>query len=146
AVFRRFCRDRGIELPHRAGPPGGDKSHCLANSLQLAAGNTRVPRSIVLITDLDGIVDYAPLLAAVRLLTRRGHALHVMVPHAESAVPTAQSELETDLRAIYGRAEKRRLREATEKLAPLGVTLTMVAPNQLAQLAQRKKLESARVA
>ncbi len=146
AVFRRFCRERGIELPHRAGPPGGDKSHCLANSLQKAAGNTRVPRSIMLMTDLDGIVDYAPLLAAVRLLTRRGHTLHVMVPHAEALVPAAQSELEGDLRAIYGRAEKRRFREATEKLAPLGVTLSLVAPDQLALAAGRKRPESARVA
>ena len=69
-----------------------------------------------------------------------------MVPRAETIGPGARSELEGDLRAIYGRAEKRRLREATEKLAPLGVTLSMVAPDQLALAASRRKPESARVA
>ncbi|HEY6876542.1 MAG TPA: DUF58 domain-containing protein [Polyangiales bacterium] len=146
AVFRRFCRERGIELPHRAEPPGGDKAHCLASSLQLAAGNTRVPRSIVLITDLDGIIDYGPMLAAARLLTRRGHTLHVLVPHAEAIAAAPPDGLAHDLRAIYGRAEKRRLREATEKLGPLGVTLSLVAPDQLAQAASRKLPERARVA
>lgn len=146
AVFRRFCRERGIELPHKSEPPGGDKAICLASSIQLAAGNTRVPRSIVLITDLDGIVDYAPLHATARLLTRRGHSLHVLVPHAEALTRPAQSGLEHDLRAIYGRAEQRRLREAKQQLGPLGVSLSLVAPDQLALTANRRKPESARVA
>lgn len=146
AVFRRFCRERGIELPHRSAPPGGDKAICLASSVQLAAGNTRVPRSIVLLTDLDGIVDYAPLLATARLLTRRGHSLHVLVPHAEALTRPASNALEQDLRAIYGRAEQRRLREAKQQLGPLGVSLSLVAPDQLALTANRRKPESARVA
>ncbi len=146
AVFRRFCRERGIELPHRSAPPGGDKAPCLANGLQLAAGNTRVPRAIVLITDLDGVVEYAPLLATARLLTRRGHSLHVLVPHAEAIVRPAANGLELDLRAIYGRAEERRLREATRELGPLGVSLSRVAPDQLALTAVRRKPIPARVA
>jgi uncharacterized protein (DUF58 family) len=146
AIFRRFCRERGLELPHRSVPTGGDKAPCLAQAVQLAAGNTRVPRAIVLITDLDGIVDYAPLLATARLLTRRGHSLHLLVPHAEAMMKPADSGLERDLRAIYGRAEQRRLREATEQLGPLGVSMSLVAPEQLAQLAHRRKPEAARVA
>ena len=91
----------------------------------------------MLITDLDGIVDYEPLLAATRLLTRRSHSLHVLVPHAEAIARPASNGLEHDLRAIYRRAEQRRLREAT---------LSLVAPDQLALTANRRKLESARVA
>lgn len=146
AVFRRFCRERGIELPHRTSPPGGDKAPCLATGLQLAAGNTRVPRAIVLITDLDGVVEYQPLLAAARLLMRRGHSLHVLVPHAEAITQPASNGLESDLRAIYRRAEQRRLREATALLGPLGVSLSLVAPDQLAHHAVRRKLPGAKVA
>lgn len=146
AVFRRFCRERGIELPHRSTPPGGDKAPCLAQGLRLASGNTRVPRSIVLITDLDGVVDYAPLLATARLLTRRGHSLHVLIPHAEALARPASNGLEDDLRSIYGRAEQRRVREATQQLGPLGVSLTVVAPDELAQAAGRRLLDGARVA
>ena len=83
AVLRRFCRERGIALPHRASPAAATRPRAWPRRCGWRR-HTRVPRTIVLITDLDGVVDYEPLRAAARLLTRRGHSLHVLVPHAEA--------------------------------------------------------------
>jgi hypothetical protein len=82
AELRRFCRERGIALPHRSTPLHGDKARGLSAALRLAGGRTRAPLSVMLISDLDGVVDYEPLCAVARLLTRRGHTLSVLVPEA----------------------------------------------------------------
>jgi uncharacterized protein (DUF58 family) len=140
AELRRFCRERGIQLPHRVMALAGDKSHALAGALRTVGGQTRVPQSIVLVTDLDGVVDYEPLRAAARLLSRRGHSLQVLVPDAEAlAAPVSEGTLEHDLRVIYGRSEQRRLREAKQRFGKLGVTVSMVRPGQIGLGAQAHK-------
>jgi hypothetical protein len=138
AELRRFCRERGLALAHRATPAGGDKAEGLASALRLAGGHTKVPQTVVLVTDLDGIVDYEGLRAAARLLARRGHSLGVLVPDAEALVPPrTRADMDTELRIVYGRAERRRLREATQRFAQLGVSVNVVRPNQSARSVER---------
>lgn len=126
AELRRFCRERGLSLPHRATSLHGDKSRGLSQALRIAGGRTRAPMSVVLISDLDGVVDYEPLIAAARLLTRRGHALRVLVPEAHSEA--GGDALATTLEGIYQRAELRHLREARRFFSRFGVSVTSVKP------------------
>jgi uncharacterized protein (DUF58 family) len=131
AELRRFCRERGLSLTHRATPTGGDKAEGLANALRLAGGHTKVPQTVVLVTDLDGIVDYEGLRAAARMLARRGHSLSVLVPDAQAlGAPRTRADIDGELRVIYGRAEQRRLREATQRFTQLGVPVNVVRPHQ----------------
>ncbi len=143
--LRRFCRERGIQLPHRVTPPGGDKAKGLAEGLKRAAGHIRAPRTVLLVTDLDGVVDYDLIAATTRMMHRRGHTLSVAMPDAralDQAAPT--SPLDEDLRTIYGRAEVRRLREARNILGRLGVPIAVVGPS-LAGFAKHRPYAGPRV-
>ncbi len=146
AELRRFCRERGIQLPHRATPPGGDKAKGLAEALKRAAGQIRAPRAILLVTDLDGVVDYDLIAATIRMMRRRGHTLSVAMPDAKAIDQgKAGTSLDQDLRAIYERSEARRLREAREILGRLGVPVAVVGPG-LVGFSKRKPYFGTRVA
>jgi len=123
ALLRRFCRARGIPLPYRPDPRDGAKGPGLAAALRETGGRTRVPRSVVVITDFDALGDPATLIAAVKLLRSHGHSIGFVVPDARSFAPAPESELEKDLARVYGRGEERRLREARALLAPLGAPI-----------------------
>lgn len=145
--LRRFCRERGLPLTHRASPESGDKADGFHEALRLAGGHTRVPQTVMLITDLDGVVDYEELRSAARLLSRRGHTLSLLVPDAEALIqaePT--SEGESELRIIYGRAEQRRLREATQRFVKLGVDVQVVKPGHTGKPAELNRPRATRSA
>jgi hypothetical protein len=141
AELRRFCRERGLSLAHRPTPAGGDKAESLAAGLRLAGGRTRVPQTLVLLTDLDGVVDYEALRAAARMLIKRGNTLSLLVPDAEALARSSHDRtLGPELRTIYGRAEQRRLREATQRFVQLGVDVSVVRPHQTARAAEPARL------
>lgn len=144
AELRRFCRERGIALAHRPTPVSGDKAEGLSTALRLAGGHTRVPQTIVLITDLDGVVDYDVLRAAARLLARRGHTLNLLVPDAHALLPPAEdASALPELRTVYERAERRRVREATSRLAQLGIDVSVVRPGHPTRTAAPRRVTRA---
>ncbi|HET8932656.1 MAG TPA: DUF58 domain-containing protein [Polyangiales bacterium] len=126
-VLRRFCRARGIDLRYRAETRGHAKGQGLAQALRTAAGDSRVPRSIVVITDFDGITDTSVLEATVRMLRARQHALSFIVPQAQSLLPAPASRLVRDLHLVYGLGEARRARQMQALLYKLGVPLVVSA-------------------
>jgi hypothetical protein len=131
AELRRFCRERGIALPHRATPLGGDKAHGLSDAIRRAAGDVRAPRLIAVITDLDGVVDYALIAKTARLLRKRGHTLSVAVPDAHALRQEPETtEIERDLAVVYRRSERRRLREAKELFGKMGIAVRTLAPGR----------------
>jgi uncharacterized protein (DUF58 family) len=170
AELRRFCRERGIALPHRATPLHGDKARGLSAALRLAGGRTRAPLSVMLVSDLDGVVDYEPLCAVARLLTRRSHTLSVLVPEAagevdgrgaESVASAAREHVEAragvrehnqddalgrDLASIYRRAEQRRVREARGYFGRFGVPVNLFGPTRAYPGATQRGAASIRVA
>jgi hypothetical protein len=121
AVLRRYCRERGIPLAYRADTRGFAKAEGLARALRAAAGNSRTPHTMVLLSDLDGVFDPAPLLKTLRLLRARRHNLCVVYPEAESLAPEPKGELERSLGHVYGMQDRRRLGEARALLGRLGV-------------------------
>jgi uncharacterized protein (DUF58 family) len=142
AELRRFCRERGLSLPHRATSLHGDKARGLSAALRTAGGRTRAPLSVLMISDLDGVVDYEPLVAAARLLTRRGHALSILMPEALSEA-RSETDFTSTLEAIYRRVERRHLREARSYLARFGVSVAKVSAGSggaFAGVSQRRPL------
>jgi uncharacterized protein (DUF58 family) len=123
AMLRRFCRVRGIGLPYRAETPSEAKVAGLAQALRTAAGATRTPRTLRVLTDFDGMRGLAPLAQTLRMLKARAHAVAFMVPRADSLGPEPSRALERDLRRVYGLEEERRLREVKAELGKLGVPL-----------------------
>jgi uncharacterized protein (DUF58 family) len=126
-VLRRFCRARSIDLRYRPETRGHAKGQGLAQALRTAAGDSRVPRSIVVITDFDGIDDTSTLEATVRMLRTRQHALSFIVPQAQSLLAPPSSRLVRDLHLVYGLGESRRAREMQSLLYKLGVPLVVSA-------------------
>jgi hypothetical protein len=96
-------------------------------ALRAAAGDSRVPRSIVTITDFDGVTDLTLLESTLRMLRARQHALSFIVPDAQALLPRPNSRLVADLQLIFGLSETRRTAEMRGLLYKLGVPLTIAA-------------------
>lgn len=130
ALLRRFCRVRGIPLPYRADPRDGAKAPGLAAAVREAAGHARAPRTLVVVTDFDGLGELEPLVAAVKLVRAHRHALLFVAPDARHFAPAPASPLERGLMLAYGRGEDRRLREAARVLGRLGAPVVVPAPGE----------------
>ncbi len=130
ALLRRFCRARGIPLPYRADPRDGAKAPGLAAALREAAGRTRAPRTLVVLTDFDGLGDLDPLVAAVKLVRSHGHALRFVAPDARHFAEAPANDVERDLALTYGRGEERRLREARQVFGRLGAPVFVPAAGE----------------
>jgi hypothetical protein len=63
----------------------------------------------------------------------------LLVPDAEALTRTHEGGLEPELRIIYGRAERRRMREATQRFAQLGVDVSVVRPSLPVRGAQTRR-------
>jgi uncharacterized protein (DUF58 family) len=138
ALLRRFCQTRGIALPYRAETRGRAKAEGLAGALRVAAGATRTPRTLRVVTDFDGMHGLDPLLSTLTLLRTRSHSVAFIVPNAERLAPPAATPLERDLRRIYGLQEQRLLRDARVKLGKLGIAvLSYDARESLPPVARR---------
>jgi hypothetical protein len=122
AQLRRFCLLRGIPLPYLADTPHGAKGSGLTLALR-AAGETRMPRSIMVLTDFDGISDLDTLRKPLRMLRSHGHAVIFIFPDAVTFAPPPRTSLETDLFRIYGLNEQHRIDEARSFLGRLGIPL-----------------------
>ncbi len=127
-ILRRFCRARGIPLKHRAETRGFGKGLGLARALREAAGSTRVPRSILFITDFDGVFLQESLEKTLRLLRAERHSLTCIFPDARGSEVGSGSALVADLALVYGLGEERRLREARAWLGKLGTAVYASSP------------------
>ncbi len=119
--LRRFCRARGLPLPHRADAGDHGKSLALADALQRVGGRSRSPTSILVCSDFDGVLDPSPIVAALRLVRAHRHRVTVLLPDAMSQAPPATEPLAQTLARVYARSEERRLRETRELLGRLGI-------------------------
>ncbi len=138
AMLRRFCRARGIALPYRPETRGQAKAAGLAQALRTAAGATRTPRTLRVLTDFDGVRDLAPITQMLRLLRAHAHAVAFMVPRADSLGAEPSRALERDLRRVYGLQEERRLRQVKSEVGKLGVpVLSYDAREGLAAVARK---------
>lgn len=79
ALLRRFCRDRGVELPYRRPSPLARKEHGMAEAISLASAS-RAARQLILITDLAGVEDPSTILRPLHLARRKAHHVVVVVP------------------------------------------------------------------
>ena len=122
-VLRRYCRARGIALNYRPETRGFLKGQGLAQALRTAAGGSRVPRSIVTITDFDGVLQLESLTNTLRMLCSRRHALSFVFPDAASFLAPPTSRLTSDLQLVYGLAEVRRASDVRQLLYKLGIPL-----------------------
>ncbi len=150
-TLRRFCRTRGLPLPHLAHPIEHEKTDALIASLTWVA-QARTPSSILVCTDFDAMTlsalgtaaatpeastavptastathDSAETLAtALRLARAHGHTVQFVLPDARTFLePSDGAQLTTDLTTIFGRAEAERLRQARTMLARHGIRATV---------------------
>jgi uncharacterized protein (DUF58 family) len=125
AQLRRFCRMRGIPLQYRSTTPGEVKAEGLVRALNRAGGGTRMPQSITVITDLDGILNFDTLIKTLKALRTRGQAISLIIPDARSLAGEATRDLDRDLQSIYGMQERRRYEETRFTLGKLGIPLLL---------------------
>ncbi|GAB4197529.1 MAG: hypothetical protein OHK0013_05770 [Sandaracinaceae bacterium] len=143
-LLRRFCLVRGIPLPHRPDPRDGVKAPSFATVLHSIAGASRAPTSIALLTDLDGLGDPQPLVAALKLLRGRKHKVVLVVPDATTFHPRPDDPLGGQLWDVYARGEARRVADVSALLGPLGVRVVVVRSTDSPLWALCRAIEGAR--
>jgi uncharacterized protein (DUF58 family) len=127
ALLRRFCRVRGICLPYRATTRRAGKGPGLAHALRTAVGASRAPRTVLVVSDLDGVEDSARLWQTVQLLKFRKHALAFIFPDAESFAAAPRTRIERELRQVYAMQEQSRRADVQSQLGKLGIPLLTFA-------------------
>ena len=123
-LLRRFCRARGLPLPHRADPGDHAKARALASALQAVGGRSRSPAALLVCTDFDTIDDATPVVKALQLVKAHGHRVAFVLPDGRSFADEWEG-VAADLARIYGRVEARRLDEARRLLGGLGVRVVV---------------------
>ena len=126
ATLRRFCRARGLSLPYRTETRAFAKGPGLARALSQAAGHTRTPRTLIVISDLEGVLDLEPLTRTLRVLRARQHQPMFVLPDAEQLARTAGSELERDLLRAFALLERQRLASVRASLGRLGIPVRVL--------------------
>ncbi len=130
-LLRRFCRARGIALRYRPEGRSFAKSAGLSKALKAAAGSSRVPRSLLVITDFDGIFQPDLLVNTLRMLRAQQHAVTFVFPDAQALGDAPESNVVGHLQWVYGLAEERRLREAHALLGKLGIPLFVSSQREI---------------
>ena len=130
-LLRRFCRARGIALRYRPEGRSFAKGAGLSKALKAAAGNSRVPRSLLVITDFDGIFQPELLVNTLRMLRAQQHAITFVFPDARALGEPPDSPVVDHLQWVYGLAEERRLREAHALLGKLGIPLFVSSQREI---------------
>jgi uncharacterized protein (DUF58 family) len=144
ALLRRFCLVRGIPLPHRPDPRDGAKAPSFSAVLHAIAGSSRAPMSIALVTDLDGVGDPGPLVAALKLVRAKGHAVVLLALDATSFHARPTDALGASLWDVYARGEVRRMDDMTALLAPLGVRVVTARATDAPAAVLSRAIERAR--
>jgi uncharacterized protein (DUF58 family) len=126
AVLRRFCRARGLALPYRTETRAFAKGPGLARALAQAAGSSRSPRTLIVVSDLEGVVDLEPVLRTLRMLRARQHHPVFVLPDPESLLRPSHSQLERDLARAFALLERQRLASIRASLGRLGVPVRML--------------------
>jgi uncharacterized protein (DUF58 family) len=129
AQLRRFCQMRGIPLRYRTHAPREAKCAGLVKALSQAGGKTRLPQSITVITDFDGIDNIDRLTKTMSMLRARGQTIICIFPDAMSVTEEARTKLESRLQRVYAMQDKRRAEEKRLILGKLGIPL-LVLPNR----------------
>jgi uncharacterized protein (DUF58 family) len=135
AHLRRFCRQRGLALPHRRVPEPGRRARGMAEALERAAAGRGTQRILVL-SDLEGLEPTGmasdAVARAVRLVRRRGHQLVCAVPSGRASATLAAGGDAAIVSEIAGWDLDRRERAARRRMASLGVRVVAVQPNESA--------------
>jgi len=126
AMLRRFCRQRGIPLRYRADTRADAKGVGLARALRLAGGDTRMPRSITVVTDFDGVLQLEVLRKPLMLLKQLRHDVLFVFPDAAPIVATSVG-VDRELIRVYRMHEERRAREARSFLGKLGIPMVLAS-------------------
>jgi uncharacterized protein (DUF58 family) len=129
AQLRRFCKLRGIPLKYRTHAPREAKCAGLVKAFNQAGGKTRLPQSITVITDFDGVDITDPLIKTMAMLRARGQAILFIYPDAMSVADKARTGIESRLQRVYAMQDKRRADETRVTLGKLGIPL-LVLPNK----------------
>jgi hypothetical protein len=139
AIFRRFCRLRGIELPYRTIATHGARSNGLAVAIERAVEAGRCD-SLIVLTDGIGVGEQPERVArALTKAKRRCRQLTALVADPSRFIAPAKTVRGGDVRAVAVADARAMARDGLALLARHGVQLVHAGPDDLpsALLARR---------
>ncbi|MDX9723310.1 MAG: DUF58 domain-containing protein, partial [Myxococcota bacterium] len=127
---RRYCQLHGIELPYRSEARYGGKDNGLLAALECALTNARQPSLFLIVSDLNGLLDYARCARAMQLAKSKHHRVLILAPYTPSYFEEASTEqasksveLQTQrvLHGLFSEVERREREKALRVLSKAGI-------------------------
>ncbi len=129
-LWRAFCRARAIPLPLKHDADGAAKAHGLAAAIDAAVGRAREVRTVLVVSDLDAVGDFAPVKLALGRARQKRHRVTFVAPTGPDFAGREPARSTPDERArrdavvsLFTGEEKLRIDEMRQRLAATGVAL-----------------------
>ncbi len=134
-LWRSFCRARAIPLPLKHDPDGAAKAAGLALAIRAAIERSREARTLLVVSDLDAIGDFAPVKQSLGLAKQKHHRVTFVAPAGPDFAGKAPAQPAPDERerrdavvSLFTGEERLRIDEMRQKLASVGVGLYTASP------------------
>lgn len=127
---RRFAQLRGLEIPYRVEARLGMKERGLHAAIDEMMTRTRGRHTVLIISDLCGIMNLDALTRSLKLAKMKGHAVKVIVPftpsfYADDALTDQRARV---LREVFSSAEREERMAAIGHLRAAGVEVSFTRP------------------
>lgn len=141
-TLRLWARLRSIELPYRAEVLPGGKEHGLCAVMDRILRVGGGPHSVLLLTDLEGIIDGDALIRSVRNLRSRRHEVTIVLLRdrnrsdseatEKQTTPSPMAPMQAPLEALFRLESELVVAELRSRLATCGARIVPVmVPNRV---------------
>ncbi len=139
--LRRFCHLRGVEIPYRVETRLGQKERGLVQCLEEILSQTRESHTILILSDLCGIMNTELIVRALRLVQARRHKIAFIAPFTPDYValtPTRSAQRSETLHALFTLAEQDERRAIVRTIEGLGIPVLQIGPEaQLPEISRK---------
>ncbi len=134
-LWRSFCRARAIPLPLKHDPDGVAKAVGLGLAIKAAIERSREARTLLVVSDLDAISDFAPVKQSLGLAKQKRHRVTFVAPAGAEFAGRAPAQATPDEKerrdavvSLFTGEERLRIDEMRQRLASVGVGLYTASP------------------
>jgi hypothetical protein len=128
-LLRRFCQLRGIEIPYRLETRLGQKERGLVQCLEEILASSRTPNTVLIVSDLCGIMNTELIVRGLRLAQARRHRVAFVAPYTPDYVqPRRDTGREAVLHELFSLAEADDRSHVISAIESLGIPVISVGP------------------
>jgi uncharacterized protein (DUF58 family) len=135
---RRFCHLRGLELPYRVEARLGQKERGLIQALEMILAEGRDSHTIMIFSDLSGIVNTEAVARCLKHVRARRHQLVFVSPFTPAYVPAQDAPERAMLHELFALADQEDRAQTVRTIQAQGIPVLTVGPEDTLAHLQRR--------